>query len=171
MHKNAEVVNVVPDLKIDWKGIFDFQDLYKKMKFWLLYEEYGDESENFIESKYIERIKPIGKQIEVKWFGERPINNYSSYYITVAFTGIGLQDAEVTIEGRKIKMNKGQLILTIRGDLVLNRLGNWEKESFLRKLHDKRLFFKNIEFYKEEIREKVTDFHTEVKAYLNLHQF
>ena len=31
-----------------------FSDLYKKMKIWLLYEGFGDESENFIESKYIE---------------------------------------------------------------------------------------------------------------------
>ena len=62
MFEGAESINVVPDLKIDWKGIFDFSDLYKKIKIWLLYEGYGDENENFIEAKYIERIKPNGMQ-------------------------------------------------------------------------------------------------------------
>ena len=171
MHKNAEQINVVPDLKIDWKGIFDFSDLYKKMKVWLLYEGFVDEGENFIEAKYIERIKPFGKNIEAKWFGEKNVNEYVSYFISIEFTAIGLKDAEVNFEGRKIKMNSGQVILKIKGDIVLNRQGKYEKDSFIKRVHERRLFRKNIELYKEELAKKVTDFYTEVKAYLNLHQF
>ena len=139
MHKDADRISVVPGFKIDYKGVFDLSDLYKKTKAWFNYEGYGDENSNFIETKYIERIKPIGKQIEIKWYGEKIINDYISYFITVEYTGIGLKDAEVTFEGRKIKMNSGQAIITIKADLILNRQGKWEKDSIIKKLHDRRL--------------------------------
>lgn len=166
-----DIINAVPELKIDYKGVFDFSDLYKKMKAWLNYQGYGDENENFMEAKYIERIKPNGKQIEIRWNGEKIINEYVSYCITVTFAGIGLKDAEVTFEGRKIKMNSGQAIITIRGDLKLNRQGKFEKDSILKKIHDRKLFKKNMEYYKEDLYDKTTDLYTEVKAYFNLHQF
>ncbi|MBS3146956.1 hypothetical protein J4471_04645 [Candidatus Woesearchaeota archaeon] len=171
MFEGAESINVVPDLKIDWKGIFDFSDLYKKIKIWLLYEGYGDENENFIEAKYIERIKPNGKQIEAKWYAEKPVNDYVSNYLTLTFTVVGLKDTEITIEGKKMKMNSGQVIISIKGDLVINRKGDFGKGSLLQKIHDRRLFRKNIELYKEELYKKTTDLYIEIKAYLNLHQF
>ena len=171
MHKDADKLIIVPELKIDWKGIFEFSDLYKKMKVWLYYEGYGDENDNFIEDKYIERIRPFGKIVEARWYGEKPINDYVSNFISVTFQGIALQDTEVAYEGRKIKMNKGQVILRIKGELILNRQGKFERDSFLKKVHDRKIFRKNIDLYKEELYKKVTDFYTEIKAYLNLHQF
>lgn len=169
--KNADRISVVPGLKVDYQGIFDLSDLYKKTKAWMNYEGYGDENSNFLETKYIERIRPIGKQIEIKWFGEKIINDYISYFITVEYTGIGIKDTEVTFEGRKIKMNSGHTIITIKADLILNRQGKWEKDSILKRLHDRRLFRKYIEDYRDDLMDKATSLFTEIKAYFNLHQF
>ena len=60
----SEKLVIGKELKVKYNGIFDLNDLYRKMKFWLEWNNYGPEKG--MEKMYIERIKPNGKQIEIK---------------------------------------------------------------------------------------------------------
>src|SRR3989338_1054980 len=57
---------IIRGAKIKYKGTFDFNLLYRKLREWLIREKYSDSCESG-EKKYSERIKPSGKQIEVVW--------------------------------------------------------------------------------------------------------
>src|SRR3989344_607486 len=121
MHPDADSVNVCSNLTLNWKGLFYMDDLYKILKAWLAFQGYGDENKNFKEASYTERIKPNGKQLEVKWLAERNITDYFSIQFTVIIYVIGLNDVEVVEEGRKIKANKGEIEMRISSNLIKNR--------------------------------------------------
>jgi len=171
MHSEAETFTVSKGLKVKWKGIFDFNDLYRKMKFWLDFQGYGNEKSNFKEEKYIERIKGNSKNLEIRWKGEKNVSDYFSFVITITFLVIGLSEIEIENEGKKLPMNKGEVEIKFTAELVKNRSGKWKKDSWLRSFYERFVVRDRIENYKIELYKKLYSFHDEVKAYLEIHEF
>ncbi len=171
MNPDAEKVNIASGLKLKWSGTLDMGDLYKKMKTWLESSGYGDESKNFKEVKYVERIGAGGKQIEAKWLGERNVSDYFSYLITVTFFITRLRDVEVPFNGKKIKMSQATVEIKFSADLIKNRKGKWSKGSFMKKIYERLVVKDRMNDYKLELYQKIYSFHDEVKTYLNLHKF
>jgi len=171
MHKDAEKMSIVPGLKINWGGVFNLDDLYKKMKWWLDYEGYGDEKKSFMEKRYVERITAKGKQYEILWETEKNVSDYFSNFITISFLIVGVQDVQGQRDGKSIKMNKGNIILIITGDLIKNRSGKWAKKSVIKKIYEKFVARQRIEDYSIKLYNKIYSFHDEIKSYLNLSEF
>lgn len=171
MHPDAEAFTVSKGLKMKWKGIFDFTDLYKKMKFWLDFQGYGDEKSVFKEEKYIERIKGDAKNLEIKWRGEKKVSDYFSFVISLTFLVLGMKEIEVESEGRKLPMNKGEVEIKFTAELIKNRQGKWKKDSWGKKFYERFVVRDRIEDYKIELYKKLYSFHDEVKAYLEIHEF
>jgi hypothetical protein len=106
MNPNAEEAIVSGGLKLKWKGLFDLDEVYKRMKFWLDFKGYGDEFSTFKEEKYVEKIKGQSKEIHVRWRAEKIISDYFSNVISVTFLILGLKEVELGGEKeRKIKMH------------------------------------------------------------------
>ena len=159
---------VVPSVKLKWKGIFDFEGLYKKMKYWLEFQGYGDEKNNFREVKYTERIKPTGKNYEIIWVGEKIISDYFSFNIKITFLGLYIQKVEVQRQSRKIQMDKGEIEMKFTATLVKNRQDRWNPSSVIKKIYENFITKDRIEEYKIDIYKKTYEFLDEVKAYLDL---
>ena len=171
MHPDAEKVNIASGLKLKWAGTLDMGDFYKKMKVWLESNGYGDENKNFKEVKYVERVGPGGKQIEVKWLGEKNVSDYFSYLITITFFITRLRDVEVPFNGKKIKMNQAGIEIKFSADMIKNRTGRWDKNSIMKKLYEKFVIKDRMDNYQLELYQKIYSFHDEVKTYLDLHKF
>ncbi len=159
---------VVPAVKLKWKGIFDFEGLYKKMKFWLEFQGYGDERKNFREEKYVEQVKPTGKIYEIVWKGEKNISDYFSFIIKITFLGLNIEQVETQKEGKKVKMSKGEIEIKFTAILVKNRQNKWKPDSFIKKIYENFISRDRIEEYKIDIYKKLYELHDEVKAYLDL---
>ncbi len=170
MHKEADVTTIVSGATLNWKGVFDLSDMYRQLKWWLEYEGFGDESKNFKEMKYVERIKPFGKQFEIRWVGEKNISDYFAYQIEVTMLIFGVKDAEVNVQGKKVKIDKGEIDMKISSRLISNRSGKWKKDSFLKKLYNTFIVKDRIDGYKQDLYEKTYKFHEEVKNYLAFHK-
>ena len=171
MHPDADRISIASGLKVKYRGGFDLGDFYKKIKIWLETEGYGDENKNFKEAKYIEAIKPFGKNIDIKWIAEKNISDYFSIYFTVVFRIIGLQDTEVPYENKKIKSNKGEIEVRLSADLITNRQGKWSRNSFMKNIYEKVIIDKRIEEYKLQTYKKIYSLHDELKMYLNLPRY
>ncbi len=164
----SEKINICSRLKLQWTGIFHLEELYKKMKFWLDFNGYGDEKNNFIEERYVERIKGPSKQLEVKWIGEKLIDDYFSILFTIDFLILGLKEVEVQKEGRKIKMNSGTVIIYFNSDLVTNRQNKYKDSGFFKKFYENVLIRSSLENHQKAAYSKIYSFHDEVKSYLEL---
>ena len=171
MHPDAEKFTISKGLKVKWKGIFDLKDLYRKMKFWLDFQGYGDERSNFIEEQYIEKIKGNAKNFEIRWRGEKKVSDYFSFVISLTFLVLGMQEIEIESEGKKLPMHKGEVEIKFTAELVKNSSGKWKKDSYMRKFYERFVVRDRIEDYKIELYKKLYQFHEEVKTYLQIHEF
>lgn len=165
----SEKLVIGKELKLKFNGIFDMNDLYRKMKFWLEWNGYGPEKG--MEKMYVERIKPNGKQIEIKWVAENDVSNYINGVIEITFFVIGLESVEIEREGKKVKTKKGDIEIRLTGYLVLNTAGKWDDNGFINKIYKRFILKKNIDGYKIDLYNDLYDLHDEIKAYLNLQQF
>ena len=166
----SEKEYIIKDLKLRYVGIFDFADLYKKMKGWLEFNGYGDALKNFKEEKYVERVKPDGKQIEIAWVGKREVSDYFNNIIEVTFFVIGLQKVDVEEDGKKIGTNKGDIELKFNAYLVKDSKNKFHDRPFVRRIYEKYLIKDAIEQYKIDLYTKANGFYDEVRSYLNIKQ-
>ena len=171
MHKDADELPVVSKLKLKWEGVFNVSELYNKMKSWMDYEGYGDERKSFKEERYVERVKPGGKQIEIIWKGEKNVSDYFSHVIQISFRILGLNTIEIQQDGKKRKMHKGEISLEFSASLIKNRSGKWPKDSLMKKIYEKFIIKQRTEEYTIEIYNKIYGFHNAVKDYLHLSEF
>lgn len=171
MHPDADKVNIASGLKIKWSGTFDVGDFYNKLKLWLFHEGFGDENKNFKEVKYVQRIKPYGREIDLKWVGEKNVSDYFSYSITITMLIFALKDVEVPYNGRKVKMNSASIDIRLFADFIKNRKGKWKKNSLMKKIYEKFIVKDRLDAYKINLYHQIYGFHDYIKEYLNLQKF
>lgn len=171
MHPDADKINIASGLKIKWSGPIDLGDFYTQLKLWFYHQGYGDEFKNFKEVKYVQRIKPLGKEIDLKWVGEKNVSDYFSYAIAMTMLVNGMKDVEVSKNGKKVKMSSLNIEIKLFADLIKNRKGKWKKNSLIKKIYEIFIVKDRIENYKLELYQRIYSLHDEIKGYLSLYKF
>ncbi len=153
--------------KIKYNGIVDFPEFYK-----FCYEWLRDETGLLLaEEKYAEKISGDSKNIDIEWAGTRDITDYFRFEAKVTFRIIGLTNVEVTEGSRKVKTNKGSVEVTIKGNLVRDYKGKFEKsaiQKFLRGIYEKSVIPARVDQFQEKIIGDCDEFLAQAKAYLDL---
>ena len=158
---------IAPDLKIKAVTVIDFPVFYKKMKLWL--QDNGFTKDETLEKKYIERIKPNGKQLEIQWECKKSKSDFFDYYINVTFLILGMNDVEVQQGPITRKMNKGDFEIRINSFIQTTK--NLEKLGTLKRIYVNILIKKRIEEYKLDLYDKVYKFHAYIKELLSLRNY
>jgi len=160
-------IYLAENLKIKAATAIDFGVVYKKLKLWL--EDHGFADERTLEKKYIERIKPNGKQLEIDWHAEKPKSDFFTYNIDLTFLIIGMNDIEVQQGAIKRKLNKGDYELRLTAYISASK--NLEKLGPLKRIYVNMLTKKRIEEYKKDLYDKFYKFHAYIKELLNLRNY
>lgn len=152
--------------KLKHKGFFNFNELYNFCFMWL-----KDEGFTVFENEYSEKLTGGGKEIVIKWEARKKITDYFRNIIEIKWRIIGLQDAEVEIDGKKIKTNKGDLTMEINGLLEKDWEDRWEKNptyKFFRAVYDNYIIRSTREEYEDRLTAKAVSYTENVKGFLNL---
>lgn len=153
--------------KIKYKGFFPFQDFYQFAYDWL-----RDETGLLLsEDKYKEKLSGDAKNIEIEWTGKRDMTDYFRFEAKVFFRIIGLANVETTRDGKKIKINTGEIEMKVEGTLVRDYKSKFEKSAihkFLRAIYEKTVIPARVEQFEMKIIEDCTEFLAQVKAYLDM---
>jgi len=152
--------------KIKHKGYWNYKDLYK-FCFDLL------EQEGYIlqEKEYSEKVTSFGKEIFLDWKAEKDVTDYFRYEIQMEWLILGMKDAEVEQDGKKISTNKGEVEIKIRVNLVRDYEERWEDRpfyKFLRSVYEKYIIRTTIDEYEDDLKDKSKGYIKEIKAFLNL---
>lgn len=158
---------IAKDVKIKRKGIFDMEYVYKKIKQWFDSRGYSD----FKEIKYIERVKPNGKQLEIAWEAKKEVSDYFTNVIRLTFLVLGLNKVEIEKEGKKISMNDGDIELIFNAVLVKNAGEKFNEDGIIKKVYERYIIKDRIEEYKIEIYDNIYSLVNEVKLMLELYDF
>ncbi len=153
--------------KVKYDGLMDFKEFYKFCYKWLSEETQLDVAEE----KYAEKITGDAKGIKVKWKGVRKVTDYFMFQVDVEFEVINLTNVEINQDGRKLKMNKGSVEVGVKGTLVKDYDGKFEKtasQKFMRSIYEKWVIHSRIKDYEEKLINECNEFLSQSKAFLNL---
>ncbi|RMF54701.1 hypothetical protein D6745_04435 [Candidatus Woesearchaeota archaeon] len=161
------------------KNVFTAEWAYKTIYNWLVEEEFVDEemgSGDKYEVMYYEKREP--GNIKEVWFWWRaeliPKNNsYYKYRLIIDGHFLGLKELEIMHEGQKVKTNHSELTLRCKADLVLDYLGKWKKNWFLKTFDDvfrKRIYYNDILKYKRDLYNRAYRLQAEMKQFLKLNE-
>ena len=153
--------------KVKYGGLMDFKEFYKFCYQWLTEETGLDVAEG----KYAEKISGDAKDIDVEWVGGRKITDYFKFEVKIAFKIIHLTKAEITQDRKKIKMDNGTVEVGVKGTLVRDYDGKFEKNSmqkFMRGIYEKWVIASRIEEYEGKLISDCNEFLDQAKAFLDL---
>jgi hypothetical protein len=123
------------------------------------------------ETAYKEKIKGDSKEVEIEWKGNSKVTDYFKFEIKVEFRILGLTDVELVKDGQKLKTNKGDVEIKLKGTLVRDYDGKFEKSSsqkFMRSIYEKWIIPARINEYEEKLIGTCDEFLSQAKAYLDL---
>ncbi len=189
----ATVIRDVPEFRVKYSDVFHLKNLYVMMHEYLTDENwYGaggpkeqpSSSHADIEKLYMERfhqkaLHKGGKELWVWWrLRKNPYLKYQGYYtfhMDVDFHVMYLQDIEIMHQGKKLKVNKGELELFFRPKIV--RTADAEKWSshwllkHFQDIYEERIIDAELVKLEKELWREAYRFQGVVKSYLNLRNF
>jgi hypothetical protein len=165
----AEKQVVVDGLELNYNGLFDAEKLLKTID--ELTAQRGYEK---FEKKREELVKSSGKDWSIEL---RPIKKKSDWEILMVKMRIqanGITDVEVLKDGKKERLQKGQIYIIFDAWKVTDWEGRWEQKPWLyvlRTFFEKAFFKVHSDKYAGELIDDTHFIFNNVKAHLNLHRF
>lgn len=153
--------------KIKNNGVVNFAEFYKFCYDWLKEEAGLVVSED----KYSEKLAGDAKNIDVEWTGSKEVSDYFKFEVKVKFKVVGLTNIEITDGNQKIKTNKGIVEVGIKGTLIRDHKGKFEKnafEKFMRSVYEKLVITSRIDQMEVKMFDDCNEFLSQAKAYLDL---
>lgn len=152
--------------KIAHSGIWDFAALYSYAHSWFVEEGYG-----VVEEKYSEKVSGNKKNIYIEWSCKKEISDYFNIEFKLKFFINGLSDVEVEIDGEKKEMNKGNVLIEIKGILTKDPKSKWDTTplyKFMRDVYNKYVIPARVDALENKTIGDVQTFKDELKAFLEL---
>ncbi len=135
-----------PPILIRYRGLFDFEGLYQAMADWFKRYRYI-----LHEETYKHKVpSPLGAEQEIHWYAEIDVTEYIRFRIDVDFHLWDMTEIEVVRNGKKKILTSARLEIRIRGKLITDWQGKFEKNRFtraLRHLYNEYMLRREIESY------------------------
>jgi hypothetical protein len=152
--------------KVAQSGYWNYGEVYGMLYNWL-----KDSGYNVAESSYKEKLVGNGKEINIEWEAGKKVTDYFQYKITLSWQIIGMKDAEVEMDGKKVKTNKGDLAISFKAFLVKDYESRWEDKpmwKFLRGVYEQYVIRKTVDGYAGGLDEEISDMISDLKAFLRI---
>ena len=107
----------------------------------------------------------------IGWEAKKPITDYFLYKIELDWHILGMKDAEVEIDGKKTKTNKGELEIVFKGTIVKDYEKRWEDRpvyKFLRGVYEQYVIRTTIDEYEDDLEDQTKELITDIKAFLRI---
>lgn len=118
---------VVSTLK--YKGIFDYDSMYRMMRSWFKDREY-----DFWERRYKHKRRSDGAELEVNWEAWRDVTELLRNWIYVYFHLWDHEEVEVIKDGRKVRMAKARMLIQFSWTIEIDYEDRWEDSRLKRAL-------------------------------------
>ncbi len=139
---------------IKYKGLFNYSGFLQGIRGWFSSNDYLWQEDL---NKY--RASSDGGEHEVKMVGERKINEYIKYKISVWIRAWNIKEVEVIQHGEKVKMTDARVYIEIDTSYDTDYQELFEKNAFLKGLRD---------FYEKKIIKRIIGDHWEDNLVLKL---
>lgn len=152
--------------KVVQVGYWNYTEVYTMLYNWLKDHGYG-----VTENVYKEKLSGAGKEIIIDWDASKGVTDYFKYKINLSWHILTMKDAEVEIDGKKVKTNKGELEIVFTGTLIKDYESRWEDSpfhKFMRGVYENYVIRKTIDEYGDGIEDDTKDIISDLKAFLRI---
>ena len=187
---------VVEEFRVKYKDVFHLKNLYIMMHEYL-YEEgwygmpeaqkapnkYASNAHANIEKLYLEKfcqkgLHQGGKEMWLWWrvfkMPDSKWNSYFRYRLDIDFHMVYIQNIEVMHQGKKMKIQKGEIEMFIRPWIEADYQSHWEKHWFLKhvqEMYEMRVLSQEMEKREKELWREGYRLQGVIKRYLNMRTF
>ncbi len=162
--KGDKISDVLGEIR--YSGEFNYEKLYRGIYDWFkdkLYE---------VTETYKHKMTGSGAEVELAFKGEKKVSEFMKWNIECETKIWGLNDVEVVREGKKQKINKGRLQITITFSVTLDYSAKFDKSELARRAFNFIRFTllrkKIIIFWSGQLVEEAYKLHTEIKKILGM---
>jgi len=152
--------------KVNQVGYWDYTEVYTMLFNWL-----KDHGYSVNENSYKEKLSGNGKEIIIDWEASKGVTDYFKYKINLNWHILGMKDAEVEIDGKKTKTNKGELEIEFKGTIIKDYEKRWEDKpiwKFLRGIYEGYIIRTTIDEYSDDLEDDTRDIISDLKAFLRI---
>lgn len=163
--KMAQKKNVYTE-KLTQVGYWNYDEVYKFLFNWLKDEGYG-----IAETAYKEKLSGGGKEILISWDAGKKVTDYFKRQILLEWHILGMKDAEVEIDGKKVSTNKGELEIKFVANLVKDYEARWEDKplhKFMRGLYENYIIRTTVTEYEDNLEDECKALIADLKAFLRI---
>ncbi|PIN76011.1 hypothetical protein COV18_01140 [Candidatus Woesearchaeota archaeon CG10_big_fil_rev_8_21_14_0_10_37_12] len=165
----AERFIAVGKNKVVYKGLFSTKEFYGVYKQWL-----SDKGYNPVEKSHVESVTADGKFVELK---NEPFKKFSDYVKSIIRFYVqfnDLKDVVVERDGKKVKLQEGEVVMTFEGLLETDYEHHWEMKPLyyvLRTTFEKYVYTPYISGFQQKLLDDLNVLKHNVDAYLNLEKY
>jgi len=167
----------VTKFRVKYKDVFNLVRFYKDLHEWM--KEYGwtdvDDKGDHYENFYLEKVAMDGsKELWMKWRPQKVPDNspFYRYWMDVNMHCIAMTSKEIVQDGKKFKMNKGEIDITVTSIIELDYNHQWENHGilkFFKKLFTERIFRKELHGdRKRELYRETNELHNYLKQWFKM---
>ncbi|MCL5009608.1 MAG: hypothetical protein M1433_01330 [Candidatus Parvarchaeota archaeon] len=116
---------------VQYAGVMDSQDTYNFIKDTLTGMGYRVSETSFVQFG--------GNNYAITWVAKKLLDDYMAYKMTIKLDYRSLSESTAIQNGKQVKVNTGELKITIISDLLLDFLDKWTSgvSKFVRPIYDK----------------------------------
>ena len=151
---------------IEHKGLFNFSTVYSFAHSWFRENQYGVN-----EDKYAEKVTRNKRKIDIEWKAMKRLSDYFKIEYKVVFEVKEMTEVEAEIDGKKEKMNQGEIKITITSSLIMDYQSKWDTSPFnrlMRDIYNKYIIPSRVEEKEDEVRTDLTQFKESLKDLLTM---
>lgn len=164
---------IIDDTRIKHKDFYNMKYLYMMCHEWLIEHQWGPRSDHkWPERMYTHRwLQDGGQEIWVWWRMRKEFNNFFRYDMDIDWHVVGMEKAELVKDGKKFKVDKGEMEFKIYLKLIFDPKKDFDKSKFLNSLKEtfyERIYYKDVLAHRKQLYHMVYEFKQAIKTYFNL---
>ncbi|MFC1774730.1 hypothetical protein ACFLZN_00255 [Nanoarchaeota archaeon] len=113
--------------QVKHRGYFNIDHVVKSIRTWMKRRKF-----NYLEAK----IKYLPDEREFEITGDKKVNEYVKWEITVSIYAFDLKDVEVIKDGKKQTTTEGRIFLEVSGKMMLDWMKRFKGNKFLIVMQD-----------------------------------
>jgi len=153
------------NLKVRYKGVFDFAGLMKMIHDWLV-----DRKFEYHEIRYKDKLDtPLGNELEINIYGEKKVTEYYQYFFDVTYHLWETRDVQVVVDGKQVKRSQGRIDVQINGRVVTDWQKKYNDHPWMIKFLDGFLFKRDRDLkHVDPFDRQLHNLNKEIKRFLKI---
>ena len=162
----------IAEFEVEYDEVLKLKELYKEMYEWAKGWGFESVGPGEPETLYMELVNDKGMRNQhIWWRFERVETKFAKFFLKIDFQTLAVSDIEIMVNGKKVKTQRGDIIIRVQGWLHLDYKGEWRNHPFLKHFLNwfiDRWYKKEIDNHKRELWFEVYNLEDTIKQYLEL---